>query len=122
MARTSDFWRKRKIGERRSTTLHCNLRERSSGYNWLAAPSIQGRDCLGARMLSVAAAEVPMRSLTRSFVSCRISFLLFVAFTLNAVAVCLPAQQPAPSDQNGAAQNGATQADAPPPPQGPPPA
>jgi hypothetical protein len=73
-------------------------------------------------MLSVAAAEVPMRSLTRSFVSCRISFLLFVAFTLNAVAVCLPAQQPAPPDQNGAAQNGATQADAPPPPQGPPPA
>lgn len=62
-----------------------------------------------------------MRSLSRRFFYCRISGLLFVAFTLNAVAVCVPAQQPAPADQNGASQNGSAQPDAPPPPQGPPP-
>jgi uncharacterized protein YecT (DUF1311 family) len=52
-----------------------------------------------------------MRSLSGPFFSCRISCLLFVAFTLAAVAVCLRPQQSPP----------AAQPDAAPPPQGPPP-
>jgi hypothetical protein len=57
-----------------------------------------------------------MRSLSGLFFSCGNLCLQFVAFTLAAAAICLPAQQPAP-----AAQDGAAQAEMPPPAEGPPP-